>query len=45
MLSSAKPYREVGNQYFLKRDEQKVIARLARQTRELGYEIQPREAA
>lgn len=45
MLTSAQPFRDLGNQYFLKRDQQKVVARLARQARELGYELQPCEAA
>ena len=41
MLTNAKPYRDLGNQYFLKRDKQRVVTRLARQARELGYELQP----
>ena len=45
MLTSARPYRDLGNEYFIKRDEQRVVARLARQARQLGYELQPTAAA
>lgn len=45
MLTNAKPYRDLGNHYFIKRDEQKAVARLARKARELGYELQPLQAA
>ena len=44
MLTSAKVYRDLGNHYFIKRDEQHVVARLARQARDLGYELQPKAA-
>lgn len=45
MLTQAKPYRDLGNLYYLKRDKEKIVARLARQARELGYELQPQQAA
>ena len=45
MLTQAKPYRDLGNVYYLKRDKEKLVARLARQARELGYELQPQQAA
>lgn len=45
MLTQAKPYRDLGNLYYLKRDKEKLVARLARQARELGYELQPQQAA
>ena len=44
MLTNAKPYRDRGNSYLVKRDEQRVLARLTRQARELGYEIHPQAA-
>ncbi len=37
-------YRDLGNIYYLKRDKEKIVARLARQARELGYELQPQAA-
>lgn len=45
MLTQAKPYRDLGNLYYLKRDKEKLVARLAHQARELGYELQPHQAA
>lgn len=45
MLTQAKEYRDLGNIYYLKRDKKKSITRLARQARELGYELQPLKAA
>lgn len=45
MLRQAKPYRDLGNLYYLKRDKEKLVARLQRQARELGYELQPQQAA
>lgn len=45
MLTQAKPYRDLGNVYYLKRDKEKLVARLARQARALGYELQPKLAA
>ena len=48
MLTQGKPYRDLGNIYYLKRDKEKekekIVARLARQARELGYELQPQAA-
>ena len=45
MLTQAKPYRDLGNVYYLKRDKEKLVARLARQARELGYELHLQQAA
>lgn len=45
MLTQAKPYRDLGNVYYLKRDKEKIVARLARQARELGFELHPQQAA
>jgi transposase len=45
MLTQGKPYRDLGNVYYLKRDKEKTVARLPRQARELGYELQPQQAA
>lgn len=45
MLTQAKPYRDLGNLYYVKHDKEKIVARLARQARELGYELQPQLAA
>ncbi len=44
MLTKSQSWRDLGNQYFLKRDPQRVVARLARQARELGFELQPTAA-
>lgn len=45
MLTQRKPYRDLGNIYYLKRDKEKTVAYLARQARALGYELQPQQAA
>jgi transposase len=45
MLTQHKPYRDLGNIYYIKRDKEKMVAYLARQARALGYELQPQQAA
>ena len=45
MLTQRKPYRDLGNIYYIKRDKEKMVASLARQARALGYELQPQQAA
>lgn len=45
ILRNGVAYRELGADYFNKRDEQKVVARLTRRLREMGYEVETKKAA
>ena len=45
MLRDGVEYRELGAEYFNKRDEAKVAARLTRRLRDMGYEVELKKAA
>ena len=45
ILRDGVSYRELGPDHFVERDRTRIAQRLARQIRELGYEVTIREAA
>jgi transposase len=45
MLRDGVEYRELGADHYSKRDESKVVARLTRRLRDMGYEVEMRKAA
>jgi transposase len=45
MLRDKAEYRDLGPDYFVRRDSARVVQRLARRIRELGYEVQIQKAA
>ena len=45
LLRDQVPYRDLGGQYFARRDADRTAQRLARRIRELGYQVEIRKAA
>jgi len=45
LLRDQVPYRDLGNLYFARLDPNRTAQRLARRIRELGFEVQIRNAA
>lgn len=45
MLRDGVEYRDLGADHFVKRDETKVVERLTRRIKELGYEVEVKKAA
>jgi transposase len=45
MLSTGKPYRDLGPDFFERKDEQKTVHKLTKRLASLGYEVELRRAA
>ena len=45
MLRDGVEYRDLGADHLVKRDEAKVVERLTRRSKELGYEVEVKKAA
>ena len=45
ILRDGVPYRDLGGDYFTRRDKAKVAQRLARRLKDLGYDVELRVAA